>query len=56
MDLSQKILMIGGYAYADHLKKYKAETGFSVVAVGRSLDVREEGLTDKHYYVDRTDV
>jgi len=57
MDLSQKkLLMIGGYAYADHLKKYKAETGFKVIAVGRSLDSREEGLTDNHYYVDRTDV
>lgn len=57
MDLSQKkLLMIGGYAYADHLRKYKAKTGFSVIAVGRSLDAREEGLTDKHYYVDRTDV
>lgn len=57
MDLSQKrLLMIGGYAYADHLKKYKAETGFKVIAVGRSLDSREEELTDSHYYVDRTDV
>ena len=48
--------MIGGFAYADHLKKYKDEKGFTVITVGYSQDARAEGLSDKHYFIDRTDI
>ena len=52
----KKLLMIGGFAYADHLKKYKARKGFTVITIGHSHDARAEGLSDKHYFIDRTDV
>ena len=48
--------MIGGYAYASHLQEYKELKGFTVITVGRSEDMRGEGLSDRHYFVDRTDV
>lgn len=57
MDLkNRKLLMIGGGAYAAHVKQYKEEKGFIVISVGKYEDSRMTGLVDKQYSVDRKDV
>ena len=57
MDLRNRtLLMIGGGAYAEHVRKYKEEKGFSVVSVGKYEDPRMRGLVDRQYAIDRKDV
>lgn len=53
---NRTLLIIGGGAYAEHIKKYKAKQKFKVISVGLEQDSRAIGLSDKHYYIDRTDV
>lgn len=52
----KKLLVIGGGAYYKHLKDYKEEKGFIVIAVGDYEDDRAKGLVDVFYRVSRTDV
>lgn len=52
----KKLLVIGGGAYYKHLKDYKREKGFIVIAVGDYEDERAKGLVDAFYSVSRTDV
>ena len=53
---NKKLLIIGGGAYAKHLREYKDAQGFTVISVGDTIDPRANGLVDKHYYVNRKDV
>lgn len=48
--------MIGGGAYADHIKKYKEVAGFTVISIEKYPEPRMADLVDKRYAVDRRDV
>lgn len=52
----KKLLMIGGGAYANHIKQYKDEVGFTVISIEKYADPRMMDLVDKRYPVDRKDV
>ena len=57
MDLKgKKLLLMGGSAYAQSIKKYSSEKGFSLVAVGNIPDTPHKRIADIVYDVDTQDI
>lgn len=57
MDLSNKtLLLMGGGAYVNGIKKYKYEKGFRLVALGRDADTPIAKISDAFYHIDTQDV
>ncbi len=57
MDLSNKrLLMMGGTAYFEHIKKYAKETGFTIVAVGNNPNATYYSQADEAYPYSTMDV
>lgn len=56
MNLKDKtLLLMGGGAFAQDLKKYAADTGFKMIAVGADPS-RLEQITDETFKIDTQDV
>lgn len=57
MNLNNKtLLLMGGGAYVNGIKKYKDEKGFRVVALGRDADTPIAKISDSFYNIDTQDV
>ncbi len=57
MDLKNKtLLLMGGGAYARDIEKYKNETGFRIVALGRDANTPIAKISDVFYQIDTQDV
>ena len=57
MDLKGKtLLLMGGGAYANDIKRYKDEQGFRIVALGRDADTPIARISDVRYQIDTQDV
>lgn len=52
----KKLLLMGGGAYAEDIKKYKTEKGFECISVGRTEDKRTSCFCEKYFKVDREDI
>lgn len=52
----KKLLLIGGGAYADDIRKYKIEKEFQVYTIGDFEDKRVMDFTDKFFQINRKDV
>lgn len=56
MDLSgRKLLLMGGTAYLQSLKKYLLEKGFQMIGVGKNI-IPYKNICDRNYCVDTQDV
>ena len=57
MDLKNKtLLLMGGGAYVNGIKKYKDAKGFRLVALGRDADTPIAKISDAFYHIDTQDV
>lgn len=57
MNLKDKtLLLMGGGAYANDIKRYKDEQGFRIVALGRDADTPIARISDSFYQVDTQNV
>ena len=57
MDLKGKnLLLMGGGAYVNGIRRYKEEKGFRVVALGRDADTPIAKIADAFYHIDTQDV
>ena len=57
MELKNRtLLLMGGGAYANHIKKYKDEKGFKMVSLGRDADTPIARISDAFYQIDTQDV
>ncbi len=57
MDLKdKKLLLMGGGAYANDIKRYKEEQGFKIVALGRDANTPIAKIADVSYQIDTQDV
>jgi len=57
MNLKDKtLLLMGGGAYANHIKKYKDEKGFKIVALGRDAGTPIANISDVFYQINTQDV
>lgn len=57
MDLKSKtLLLMGGGAYANGIKKYKDEKSFRIIAVGKDKDTPISKISDSFYNVDTQNV
>ena len=57
MELQGKILLLmGGGAYANDIERYKKETGFKCVALGRDADTPIARISDAFYQIDTQNV
>ncbi len=52
----KKLLLMGGGAYVNGIKKYKDEKGFYVVALGRDADTPIAKISDAFYHIDTQNV
>lgn len=52
----KKLLLMGGGAYANDIKKYKDEKGFKIVALGRDADTPIARISDAFYQIDTQNV
>ncbi len=52
----KKLLLMGGGAYANDIKRYKDEQGFKIVALGRDADTPIARISDAFYQVDTQNV
>ncbi len=52
----KKLLLMGGGAYANDIKRYKDEKGFKIVALGRDKDTPIAKISDSFYQIDTQDV
>ena len=53
---NKKLLLMGGGAYVNGIKKYKDEKGFYVVALGRDADTPIAKIADKFYHIDTQNI
>lgn len=53
---NKKLLMMGGTAYFDHIKKYAIEKGFAIIAVGNNPKARYYSEADEAYPYSTMDV
>lgn len=57
MDLNGKtLLLMGGSAYAQSIKRYADRTGFRIVAVGNVPDAPYHKIADASYVISTQDV
>jgi len=57
MDLKgKKLLLMGGGAYANDIKRYKDEKGFEIVALGRDAGTPIANISDAFYQINTQDV
>ena len=57
MDLQgKKLLLMGGGAYANDIKRYKDEKGFKIVALGRDAGTPIAKISDAFYQINTQDV
>ncbi len=57
MDLKNKtLLLMGGGAYANDIQRYKEETGFRIVALGRDSNTPIAKISDAFYQVDTQNI
>ena len=52
----KKLLLMGGGAYANDIKRYKDEKGFKIVALGRDADTPIAKISDAFYQINTQDV
>lgn len=52
----KKLLLMGGGAYANDIKRYKDEKGFKIVALGRDADTPIARISDAFYQINTQDV
>jgi len=52
----KKLLLMGGGAYANDILRYKEQTGFQIVALGRDAGTPIAKISDAFYQIDTQDV
>lgn len=53
---NKTLLLMGGGAYANDIKRYKAQQGFRIVALGRDADTPISRIADAFYHIDTQDI